>query len=217
MFDKHPLSKQFCENFPIITLDLGLVANKTIHEDQDMTLNENLERQIRELGDAQQKKTNVKAFMTDWFMQDSSKGFQWVCNRAMELAAENNPHQLDMIPYDCWGAIYREGDYTIMHNHWPHLWSFVYYVNCPDGSAPLLFDRCIHPGKGIERVAPRTGLMVMFPGWINHSVPKHIGEDRIVVAGNLTMNPFSHIKTLEGRGLGQWRSVYGSRGNTQRL
>ena len=54
MFDKHPLSKQFCENFPIITLDLGLVANKTIHEDQDMTLNENLERQIRELGDAQQ-------------------------------------------------------------------------------------------------------------------------------------------------------------------
>ena len=104
-----------------------------------------------------------------------------------------------------------------MHNHWPHLWSFVYYVNCPVGSAPLLFDRCIHPAKGIERVAPKTGLMVMFPGWVHHSVPPHTGEERIIVAGNLTMNPFSHIKTLENRGLGQWRSVYGSRGNTQRL
>jgi len=75
MFDRSPLSKQFSEKFPIITLDLSLVANKTIHEDQDMTLNENLERQIRELGDAQQKKTNVKATMTDWFMQTAVRGF----------------------------------------------------------------------------------------------------------------------------------------------
>ena len=217
MFDKHPLSKQFCENFPIITLDLEAYASKEVHEDQDMSLNENLERQIRELGDAQQKKTNVKASMTDWFMQDSSKGFQWVCNRALELAAHNNPHQIDMIPYDCWGAIYREGDYTIMHNHWPQLWSFVYYVSCSEGSAPLMFDRCIHPGKGRESIHPKTGLMVMFPGWVNHSVPKHVGEDRIVVAGNLTMSPFSHLQLLENRGLGQWRSVHGSRGNVKRL
>jgi hypothetical protein len=40
--------------------------------------------------------------------------------------------------------------------------------------------------------------MVMFPGWVNHSVPKHIGEDRIVVAGNLTINPFSHLQTFVG-------------------
>jgi hypothetical protein len=216
-FDRHPLSKQFSEKFPIITLDLEEMADRKVHEDQDMSLNENLERQIREHGDRQQKRTNVKASMTDWYMQDTSKGFQWVCNHAMMLASENNPQNLDMIPYDCWGAIYREGDYTVMHNHWPHLWSFVYYVNCPDGSAPLLFDRCLHPGKGIERVVPKRGLMVLFPGWVHHSVPKHIGEDRIVVAGNLSMNPFSHLKTLEDRGLGQWRSVYGSRGNTQRL
>ena len=45
----------------------------------------------------------------------------------------------------------------------------------------------------------------------------HIGDDRIVIAGNLTMNPFSHIQTLENRGLGQWRSVYGNRGNVNRL
>ena len=39
--------------------------------DQDLTLNENLERQIREYGDTQYKRTNVKAHMTDWFMHDN--------------------------------------------------------------------------------------------------------------------------------------------------
>ena len=38
-FDRHPLSKQFSEKFPIITLDLSLVADKTIHEDQEFSLN----------------------------------------------------------------------------------------------------------------------------------------------------------------------------------
>ena len=60
-FDRHPLSKQFSEKFPIITLDLEEMADRKVHEDQDMSLNENLERQIREHGDRQQKRTNVKA------------------------------------------------------------------------------------------------------------------------------------------------------------
>ena len=81
----------------------------------------------------------------------------------------------------------------------------------------MVFDKCIHPSNGAERVAPKTGRMIMFPGWVHHSVPKHVGDDRIIVAGNLTVNPFSHLKTLENRGLGQWRSVYGNRGQTKRL
>ena len=189
MFDRASLSRNFNEKFPIITLDLNPIASKLLHEDQDMTINDNLERQIRECGDRQQKRTNVKAYMTDWYMQDASKGFQWVCNRAMELAAKNNPNEVDMIPYDCWGAIYREGDYTIMHNHWPQLWSFVYYVNCPSGSAPLVFDKEVSKYS----VEPKTGLMVMFPGWVNHSVPKHEGKERIMVAGNLSFNPTKRI------------------------
>lgn len=202
VFDRSSLSHQFSEKFPIITLDLSEIASKLIEDYQKLTVNENLERQILEYGDKQQRKTNVKAHMTDWFMQDSSQEFQWVCNRAIDLAAKNNPHQVDMMSYDCWGAIYREGDRTIMHNHWPHLWSFVYYVKCPDSSAPLMFDRCIQPNGTIQRILPKTSLMVLFPGWVNHSVPEHSGKDRIVVAGNLSINPFSHIKTIEDRELG---------------
>ena len=212
MFDRSPHSKNFTEKFPVIKVDLLSLSSIKV-PDQDLTLNENLERQIREYGDKQNKKTNVKAHMTDWFMHDNSTGFQWVCNQAIDIATKNNPHPLDMIAYDCWGAIYKEGDYTVMHNHWPHLWSFVYYVNCPPHSAPLILDKS---EKSIT-ILPSAGMMVLFPGWINHSVPAHVGEDRIVIAGNLSMNPFSHIKTLENRGLGQWRSIYGSRGNNNRL
>ena len=213
MFDRAALSRNFNEKFPIITLDLNHLSSNLLHDDHElinelllydplMTINDNLELQIRECGDRQQKRTNVKAYMTDWFMQDKSTGFRWVCDRAIELATKNNPHQVDMMSYDCWGAIYREGDRTIMHNHWPHLWSFVYYVKCPDSSAPLMFDRCIQPNGTIQRILPKTSLMVLFPGWVNHSVPEHSGKDRIVVAGNLSINPFSHIKTIEDRELG---------------
>ena len=200
MFDRAALSRNFNEKFPIITLDLNHLASNLLHDDHEMiselllydplmTINDNLERQIRECGDRQQKRTNVKAYMTDWYMQDKSTGFRWVCDRAIELATKNNPHEVDMIAYDCWGAIYREGDYTIMHNHWPQLWSFVYYVNCPSGSAPLVFDKEVSKYS----VEPKTGLMVMFPGWVNHSVPKHEGKERIMVAGNLSFNPTKRI------------------------
>ena len=104
------------------------------------TLNDRLERQIREIGDQQFRKTNVKAHMTSWFLQEHSDEFKWISNQALELAKENNPHDIDMFVYDCWGAIYNEGTYTIRHNHWPHLWSFVYYVRCPENCAPLVLD-----------------------------------------------------------------------------
>ena len=38
----------------------------------------------------------------------------------------------------------------------------------------------------------------MFPGWVNHSVPKHeSSEDRIVVAGNLSWNSLDMKQKIE--------------------
>jgi len=185
MFDRSPHSKNFTEKFPVIKVDLLPYQEATFYgKHWSSPLNENLEKQIRECGDKQNKKTNVKAQMTNWFMHHDSTEFQWVCDRAIDLATKNNPHKIGMIAYDCWGAIYCEGDYTIMHHHWPNLWSFVYYVNCPPQSAPLLLN---NSEKSIT-ILPSAGMMVLFPGWINHSVPAHVGEDRIVVAGNLVWN-----------------------------
>ena len=192
MLDRNKSSREFQERYPVIQKNFLEVTGKKNWNPVDSvlnyTLNDRLERQIREIGDQQFRKTNVKAHMTSWFLQESSDEFKWISNQAIELAKENNPHDIDMFVYDCWGAIYNEGNYTIRHNHWPHLWSFVYYVRCPENCAPLVLDGMVTQfGRMGNHFYPSDGDMIMFPGWVNHSVPKHeSSEDRIVVAGNLS-------------------------------
>ena len=192
MLDRNKFSKEFRERYPVIQENfLGVTGKQNwnpVDSVLNYTLNDRLERQIREIGDQQFRKTNVKAHMTSWFLQEHSDEFKWVSNQAIELAKENNPHDIDMFVYDCWGAIYNEGNYTIRHNHWPHLWSFVYYVRCPENCAPLVLDGMVtQSGRMSNHLYPSEGDMIMFPGWANHSVPKHESKnDRVVIAGNLS-------------------------------
>ena len=192
MLDRNKFSKEFRERYPVIQENfLGVTGKQNwnpVDSVLNYTLNDRLERQIREIGDQQFRKTNVKAHMTSWFLQESSDEFKWISNQALELAKKNNPHEVDMFVYDCWGAIYNEGNYTIRHNHWPHLWSFVYYVRCPENCAPLVLDGMVtQSGRMSNHLYPSEGDMIMFPGWANHSVPKHESKnDRVVIAGNLS-------------------------------
>ena len=192
MLDRNKFSKEFRERYPVIQENfLGVTGKQnwnSVDSVLNYTLNDRLERQIREIGDQQFRKTNVKAHMTSWFLQESSDEFKWISNQALELAKKNNPHEVDMFVYDCWGAIYNEGNYTIRHNHWPHLWSFVYYVRCPENCAPLVLDGMVtQSGRMSNHLYPSEGDMIMFPGWANHSVPKHESKnDRVVIAGNLS-------------------------------
>ena len=42
--------------------------------------------------------------------------------------------------------------------------------------------------------------MVLFPGWIRHSVPEQqCDHDRIILSGNLGMNPWQLILGMEKR------------------
>ena len=203
MLDRNKFSKEFQERYPVIQENFLEVTGKQNWNSADSvlnyTLNDRLERQIREIGDQQFRKTNVKAHMTSWFLQESSDEFKWISNQAIELAKENNPHDIDMFVYDCWGAIYNEGTYTIRHNHWPHLWSFVYFVRAPENCAPLVLDGMVtQSGRMGNHFYPSDGDMIMFPGWVNHSVPKHeSSEDRIVVAGNLSWNSLDMKQKIE--------------------
>ena len=81
---------------------------------------------------------------------------------------------------DLWGQYYKKGDYQVSHHHNPHYWSFVYFVNAPRGSAPLVFT------DSNKKVTPKAGMLVLFPGWVYHHVPKHKREEiRSVIAGNM--------------------------------
>ena len=78
-----------------------------------------------------------------------------------------------------WFASYDKGNYVKVHNHLPFaVFSWVYFINSPRGSSPLIFTTT---GK---RIKPEEGKIVIFPSFIMHHVPKNKCDNRIVMAGN---------------------------------
>ena len=78
-----------------------------------------------------------------------------------------------------WANLYRKGDYAQPHNHRPHCYSFAYFVKAKWYDSPLVFT---DSGK---RIRPKEGRYVIFPGFLNHHVPKHRYKDaRITLSGN---------------------------------
>jgi hypothetical protein len=83
---------------------------------------------------------------------------------------------------DAWVAKYSEGDYAIEHDHIPYAFSYVYFVNTPKGSSPLVFSTS---GK---RIKAEEGKVIIFPGSLRHYVPKNRCEGRVTIAGNVCIN-----------------------------
>ena len=91
------------------------------------------------------------------------------------------PHKYNPLKLvELWGQYYKKGAYQISHYHAHSDWSFVYYVNTPDESSPLVFD------KSNKEVYSKAGEVVIFPGWLVHHVPENKGEGRSVISGNLS-------------------------------
>ena len=78
-----------------------------------------------------------------------------------------------------WGQVYQEGHFQKFHNHIHNDWAFVYYVNTPTGSSPIVFREIR------KRIRPTEGMLIMFPGWVDHYVPPNQCNGRSIVAGNL--------------------------------
>ena len=126
-------------------------------------------------------KTNVKAkhsgwkqesptidVITSWITHILHTKYSWICTRNIEL----------WYP-EVWFAEYSKHEYTVSHDHVPFAWSFVYFIQCPKGSAPLIFTSS---GK---RIKAEEGKVVIFPGNVNHYVPNNKCNGRIVMAGNI--------------------------------
>ena len=181
----NPFSIPFDMKFPVIQKDCS-----------DAQLQKRLADTCRDIGDVQQNQTNVQASMTDWYMHETDTDFMQVCEIAIQLAYENSPSMaiVSLMPYDCWGAIYTKGNYTKSHEHWPQIWSWVYNVECCENCAPLIFEDASY------QIAPIKGNMVLFPGWIRHQVSEQqCDHERIILAGNLGMNPWQLITGMKKR------------------
>jgi len=155
-------------------------------------LNKVLKQKILDFGDDQDRRTNVKAFMTTYFINRSPKYDFYPFTEFKEFYRQAHGDYITSL-YDLnikqdvlyspiqqiWGAVYRKGDYTIEHNHSPFHISFVYYVEAGEDSAPLIF-------RSIDAIVkPKDGMLVLFPSWLKHEVPEHTSvTDRVVIAGN---------------------------------
>ena len=186
----HPDAKSFNMKLPIIMKDVReLFESSNVLE----LLNNDLTKIIKLVGDTQNRKTNVKAYMTDWFMQRKYQIFNSVGDIAIKFAQEASPCEVQLELYDIWGAIYKRGEFTKAHDHWPHPWSFSYYVKS-DGTTPIMFPELQVLGPPKLRpnspcyFYPKTNDIVLFPGILRHGVPIHQSdEERIIVSGNINI------------------------------
>jgi len=180
----NPHSQSFRVKYPVVQKDCS-----------NEELQKRLVQTCRDIGDVQKSSTNVQASMTGWYMHETNSDFMEVCRMAIELAYDNSPRQgVPLMPYDCWGAIYTKGNYTKLHEHWPQIWSWVYNVECCENCAPLIFEDASY------QIAPIKGNMVLFPGWIRHQVSEQqCDHERIILAGNLGMNPWQLITGMKKR------------------
>ena len=138
---------------------------------------------IKAQGDQQYRKTNVQADMTKWTMFNDVD-FKKIIDFAIDVTKGGlvSVPQGTFFATDCWGAVYKKGESCNPHAHHPAIWSFVYYVDASPFCAPLVFPTA-------ERaIKPETGLIIIFPGWVSHSVPKQeIDKERIIVSGNIAI------------------------------
>jgi uncharacterized protein (TIGR02466 family) len=101
-----------------------------------------------------------------------------------------------------WAMVMRRGDYTTLHDHGEAHWSVVYFADAGEPSGEragvLAFvdpRRGGRPG-GVLRVGttfevrPSTGMLVVFPGWLQHFVHGYDGDrPRVSISANITVEP----------------------------
>jgi len=125
--------------------------------------------------------------------------------RAAELAGAHSQSPSGGPPrwrVDAWANVSGEGAFNMPHVHGGTFWSCVYYVRVGEGEGgqlvlhdPRMPGLRMHApgvrfrGMGPElkaEIQPAAGLMVLFPGWLSHSVEPWQGTgERISVAMNI--------------------------------
>lgn len=152
---------------------------------------------IRNEGGTNSNITNVKGYTTNYQLEmphndEPYAQFFNLLNRSF-YASASNLVQRNVLSFnnatvyykiaDIWGSIYKPGEYCTSHVHNPNQISWCYYLQVPKDSADIVFDSVGYS------ITPRAGDLVMFPGWLEHSVPENKSQDeRIILAGNLEIS-----------------------------
>ena len=162
-------------------------------------LNEKLERDILDVGDKQDRTTNVKGDMTYWHMHTRYDSFKSLLKIVVRDHLENyknlglvNEGKVAIVCTSMWGAVYKKGDHTKEHAHTGSRFSFTYYVKAESDCAPIVFTE-----PGSLQIRPKTGDLLIWNSEYRHMVPEtNSNTKRIAIAGNLGVHEES-LKPLE--------------------
>lgn len=181
---------------------ISVLSNQKVFYGDDYNRHEQLKDDLLEFlenhEDVQQRKTNVKATATDWNMKIDSRELDifkaGVLDFVLNIPFDTGGclgHYQDRRKFrliDCWGNIYRKGDYTVDHTHLPSHYSWVYFLKSKPNYSPLLFDYWDQKKRKMKsiKILPIESRIVVFPSCLHHRVPVHIhDETRITISGNI--------------------------------
>jgi hypothetical protein len=140
-------------------------------------------KEIYSLDNTNEAPTNVRAVRSSYHIWDESEVFNNLLKNITNIVGSYFPKYDPRIKgcelIEAWSVIYKKGHFSVSHNHIPQQISFVYYLQSIE-KTPLIFD------NSDFQIIPKNNMLIMFPSYLNHSVPKHKGKtDRICLAGNL--------------------------------
>lgn len=123
--------------------------------------------------------SNVKAWHTD-FKLNQVPEFKPIIDLTLQacrdISIEYFDNEVNFYSENMWAMMYDRGDHTIEHAHWPSDFATTYYVDVEDGSSPIMF--------GKDSITPRSGMLLLWPGIMKHSVPS-TDSKRMVIGHNL--------------------------------
>jgi len=114
----------------------------------------------------------------------------------LEMIGNQQPYIIHID--DLWVNVYRPNDYMNMHDHKAADIAGVYYfqTNTEDGDIVfnnpcdlMTYTKLLGDiGKNVIKVKPEEGKMLLFPGWLKHSVNRNKTEsNRISVTFNIVL------------------------------
>ena len=144
------------------------------------TLNPKLMEDVSNINFENSYQTNVYGKMSSWRIH--SPNIEIIHSWVTQLINRDSKYPTGILKFnDTWFAVYDEGDFAHIHDHHRVVFSFVYFINCPQGSSPLIFTTS---GK---RIKAEEGKLVIFPGLTKHHVPKNKCKNRVILAGNVVV------------------------------
>ena len=142
----------------------------------------NIIKEILNLGDEQNRSTNVKADCTSFHTHRYSNTFKYLTNYLNVLYPKHSVEEL-------WGCTYRQGDFAKTHDHSGFDFAFVWFVDTCSFCSPLIFPDTEHLWlPPLASIKPLTGNLRVFRGRDIHYVPPHTCKhDRMVISGNMAL------------------------------